>query len=137
MSRGMRTKDITYATGGAAAADLVAAEYVVLAPGARALIPTTLNGEDLEMADNQVGLVLSRSGLAYKHGVSVLNAPGVIDPDYKGTIGVILHNSSTEEFTVESGDRIAQIMLTNFTRIWGAKVEVKVRGAGGYGSTGK
>ena len=137
MSRGYRSKNIFYATKGSAAADLEAAEEVIIPAGGRALVPTPLQGSDLELGDNKVGLIMPRSGLAFHHGITVLNAPGVIDSDYTGTIGVILYNTSDKDFKVELGDRIAQLMVTSYNVIWGSKFGTKDRGDGGYGSTGK
>lgn len=109
---------------------------VVLQPGAYQLIPTGLfaalpPGTELQ--------VRPRSGLAFKHGVTVLNAPGTIDADYRGEIGVLLINHGTQPFTVENGDRIAQLVLAKYERIvWKATEALPetTRGTGGFGSTG-
>ena len=128
----------THATDGAAGADLRAwlpEGAVALAPGARALIPTGLRimlppGTELQ--------VRSRSGLALRHGVTVLNAPGTIDADYRGEVGVILMNAGRSPFTVASGDRIAQAVLAPVIRADWAEgaLDATARGAGGFGSTG-
>ncbi|MBK9371935.1 MAG: dUTP diphosphatase [Deltaproteobacteria bacterium] len=131
-----------YATVGAAGLDLRAAvvEPVVLAPGARTLVPT---GLILHIPEGHEGQIRARSGLAYKHGVTVLNGPGTIDADYRGEVKVLLVNLGAEPFTVARGDRIAQLVLARFARA--ALVELDLaeteaqktaRGAGGFGSTG-
>ena len=131
-----------YATDGAAGLDLRAAvvEPLVLAPGARALVPT---GLILHIPEGHEGQIRARSGLAYKHGVTVLNGPGTIDADYRGEVKVLLVNLGAEPFTVARGDRIAQLVLARFARA--ALVELDLaeteaqktaRGAGGFGSTG-
>lgn len=137
MARGMRESNVTYATRGSAAADLVAAEATVVPAGERVLVHTTLTGEELELEASTAALVMPRSGLAHSNGITVLNSPGLIDPDYRGIIGVILYNTSGEEFVINAGDRIAQLMVVPFKRIYGAKVSNRERGAGGYGSTGR
>ncbi len=131
-----------YATEGAAGLDLRAAvvEPLVLAPGARALVPT---GLILHIPEGHEGQIRARSGLAYKHGVTVLNGPGTIDADYRGEVKVLLVNLGAEPFTVARGDRIAQLVIARFARA--ALVELDLaeteaqktaRGAGGFGSTG-
>ena len=131
-----------YATEGAAGLDLRAAvvEPLVLAPGARALVPT---GLILHIPEGHEGQIRARSGLAYKHGVTVLNGPGTIDADYRGEVKVLLVNLGAEPFTVARGDRIAQLVLARFTRaalvaLTSAEPEAQktARGAGGFGSTG-
>jgi len=112
-------------------------ERVVLAPGERALIPTGLR---LEIPSGYEGQVRPRSGLALKRGLTVLNAPGTIDADYRGDVGIILVNLSQEEQRIEPGDRIAQLLFAPVTR--GELVEVEFlgdseRGSGGFGSTGE
>lgn len=129
-----------YQTPGAAAVDLLAAvsEPVELPPGGRALIPT---GICIALPPGYEAQVRPRSGLALKHGVTVLNSPGTIDSDYRGEIGVILINHGAEPFTVAHGERIAQMVVAPVTRIvWqsvGAALPETGRGAGGFGSTGK
>lgn len=129
-----------YQTPGSAAVDLLAAvaEPVDLAPGARALIPT---GICIALPPGYEAQVRPRSGLALKHGITVLNAPGTIDSDYRGEIGVILINHGTEPFTIAHGERIAQMVVAPVTRIvWqsvGSALPETGRGAGGFGSTGK
>lgn len=133
--RGYRSVTLTYATAGSAGLDLKAAKDMVIPGGGRALVPT---GETVELDDNAVGLVCSRSGLAWEHGVVVLNAPGVIDPDYKGELLVILHNTTNVDYAVSKGDRIAQLVITPFKRLYGAQTaSSSPRGDGGLGSTGK
>ncbi|MEQ1888953.1 MAG: dUTP diphosphatase [Alphaproteobacteria bacterium] len=129
-----------YATPGAAGLDLCAAvgenDPLVLAPGERALIPT---GLAMALPPGYEAQVRPRSGLALKHGVTVLNAPGTIDCDYRGEVGVILLNTGRAAFTIARGDRIAQMVIAPVTQ---AKfIEVgdlpdTLRGAGGFGSTG-
>lgn len=129
-----------YETDGAAGMDLVAAiasdEPLVLAPGARVLVPT---GLAIALPRGFEAQVRPRSGLAAKNGVTVLNTPGTIDSDYRGEVKVILINHGSEAFTVTRGTRIAQMVLAPVTR--GAFNEVAsldatTRGAGGFGSTG-
>jgi len=96
------------ASAGAAGADLMAAEAMVLAPGARALVPT---GFAIALPEGMEAQVRPRSGLALRHGVTVLNAPGTIDADYRGEIGVILINHGDADFPIERGDRIAQLVI--------------------------
>jgi len=132
-----------YATEGAAGADLRAnfaegaREGIVLAPGARALVPTGLSMAIPEGFEVQIR---PRSGLALKHGVTLVNAPGTIDSDYRGPVGVILANFGSEAFHVTHGERIAQMVVAPVTR--GAFAEVTsledtARGQGGFGSTGR
>lgn len=127
-----------YATADSAGLDLVAAvaDPVVLPPGGRALIPT---GLALALAPGFEAQVRPRSGLALKHGVTVLNTPGTIDADYRGEVGVILMNHGTEPFAVGRGDRVAQLVLARCERIaWAPtdRLPDTARGAGGFGSTG-
>ncbi|MBM2575749.1 dUTP diphosphatase [Jannaschia sp. Os4] len=128
----------SYATEGAAGADLRAwlpDGPVTLAPGARALIPTGLR---IMLPPDTELQVRPRSGLALRHGVTVANAPGTIDADYRGELGVILMNAGDAPFTVESGDRIAQGVLAPVVRAAWAEgaLDATARGAGGFGSTG-
>ena len=109
-----------YATVQSAAVDLLAAvtEGVVLAPGARTLIPT---GLAIALPDGYEAQVRPRSGLAFKNGITLLNTPGTIDADYRGEIGIILTNLGQEDFTVERGMRIAQMLIAPVTRLtWNA-----------------
>ncbi len=127
-----------YATDGAAAFDLLAAVAgpITLAPGKRALVPT---GLAFAIPAGFEGQVRPRSGLAAKNGVTVLNAPGTIDADYRGEVQVILINHSDVPFTVERGMRIAQFLLAPVTRAAltpVASLGETARGAGGFGSTG-
>jgi dUTP pyrophosphatase len=110
---------------------------ITLAPGARALIPTGLR---LEIPAGYEGQVRPRSGLALKQGLTVLNAPGTIDADYRGDVGVILINLSVEQQSIEHGDRIAQLLFAPVTQArWEEVGELgdSHRGTGGFGSTGK
>jgi len=111
-------------------------ENIILKPMERAIVPT---GLFLELPIGTEAQVRPRSGLAAKKGITVLNAPGTVDADYRGEVGVILVNLSTEVFIVENGERIAQLVIAKHKRAeW---IEVKTlsetkRGAGGFGSTG-
>ena len=112
-------------------------ESVTLRPLERAMIPTGLFVELPEGCEMQIR---PRSGLAAKHGITVLNSPGTIDADYRGEIKVILVNLSNEPFTIESGERIAQMVVARYEQIEWQPVEelgATERGAGGFGSTGK
>ncbi len=127
-----------YQSEGASGADLKARldRDVVLAPGSRALIPTGLR---LQIPRGLEAQVRPRSGLAARHGISVLNSPGTIDSDYRGEVQVILVNLGQEEFRVRSGDRIAQIVFSPVVRVAfrrEASVDETARGSGGFGSTG-
>jgi len=128
-----------YATEGAAGADLCAAlsTPLVLAPGGRSLVPT---GIRLAIPNGYEGQVRPRSGLALKHGITVLNSPGTIDSDYRGEVGVILINHGSNEYTIRSGDRIAQLIIAPVVQgtfiATGAVTETS-RGSGGFGSTGR
>lgn len=127
-----------YATADAAGMDLVAAvtKPVTLAPGERGLVPT---GLAIALPAGFEAQVRPRSGLALKHGVTLLNSPGTIDADYRGEIGVILVNLGQAPFTVERGTRIAQMVVAPVTRVsWAetATLPETARGAGGFGSTG-
>jgi dUTP pyrophosphatase len=111
-------------------------EPVTLQPLERAMIPTGLFVELPEGCEMQIR---PRSGLAAKHGITVLNSPGTIDADYRGEIKVILVNLSNEPFTIEAGERIAQMIVARYEQIeWEAAEELSSteRGAGGFGSTG-
>ncbi len=127
-----------YATEHSAGMDILAAVEtdMTLEPGARALIPS---GIAIALPSGFEAQVRPRSGLALKHGITVLNAPGTIDADYRGEIGVILINLGQEPFTVSRGDRIAQMVIAPHTHAAWRPVEAlsaSVRGEGGFGSTG-
>ena len=129
-----------YQTADAAGFDLVAAVQdnasVTIAPGARALIPT---GLIFELPRGMEAQVRPRSGLAVKHGVTVLNSPGTIDADYRGEVAVILINHGTDLFVVARGERIAQMIVAPVARAKlreAKKLTATKRGSGGFGSTG-
>lgn len=125
-----------YETAGAAGMDLRATEAVTLKPGARHLVPTGLS---IALPEGFEAQVRPRSGLAVKHGVTVLNSPGTIDCDYRGEIKVPLINHGQDEFVIARGDRIAQMVIAPVTRIVWTEVETldeTARGAGGFGSSG-
>lgn len=128
-----------YMSEGAAGCDLLAAvrEDVVLAPGARALISA---GFSLALPQGFEAQVRPRSGLALKHGITLLNSPGTIDADYRGPVAVILINHGDEPFTIRRGDRIAQMIIAPVQRARLIEVdalEPTERGRGGFGSTGQ
>tara|TARA_R110002020_G_scaffold399971_1_gene609829 strand:- start:62313 stop:62768 length:456 start_codon:yes stop_codon:yes gene_type:complete len=130
-----------YETAGSAGMDVRAAvpegEPMVLAPGARAMVPTGLSVAIPEGYEIQVR---PRSGLAAKHGLTCLNTPGTIDSDYRGEIKVILINLGAEPFTIARGERIAQLVLAPVTQLAWAEtdsLDATSRGAGGFGSTGR
>lgn len=125
-----------YATDGAAGMDVLAAEDVTLAPGTRHAVAT---GLALAIPPGYEVQVRPRSGLALKHGISVPNAPGTIDSDYRGELRVILINHGAEPFAVRRGDRVAQLVLAPVVRARWLEVEdldETARGEGGFGSTG-
>jgi dUTP pyrophosphatase len=128
-----------YETSHAAGMDLRAflSEPIVLKANTRAIIST---GLFMEIPVGFEAQVRPRSGLAFKHGITVLNSPGTIDADYRGEIKVLLINFGTEDFEIKSGERIAQMVIAKHeTAIWEITTELSEtnRGAGGYGSTGK
>jgi len=130
-----------YATDGAAGADLRAnfadGTGLTLAPGARALVPT---GLAMAIPEGHEVQIRPRSGLALKHGVTLVNAPGTIDSDYRGPVGVILVNLGQEAFHVAHGERIAQMVVAPVTRgvfFETATLDETARGARGFGSTGR
>ena len=128
----------SYATQGSAGADLHAAisEDIVLKPGERALIPS---GFKMAIGAGYEAQVRPRSGLALRHGVTVLNSPGTIDADYRGEVGVVLINLGSEEFTVRRGDRVAQIVIGRVANADWQETKTLAqteRGASGFGSTG-
>jgi len=128
-----------YASELAAGADLRAAitEDVVLEAGDYQLIPT---GFSMALAVGYEAQIRPRSGLAYKHGITVLNSPGTIDADYRGEVGIILINHGREPFTIQRGDRIAQMIIASFVQgsfqVVESLNETK-RGTGGFGSSGQ
>ncbi len=128
-----------YAKPGDAGCDLIASADVTLAPGGgRALVPT---GLAVAIPDGFAGFVQPRSGLAYKHGVTVLNSPGLIDSGYRGELKVLLVNTDpTEPFEVIRGERIAQLVIQAVEQVAFVEVDTlpdSARGAGGFGSTGR
>jgi dUTP pyrophosphatase len=130
-----------YQTDHAAGLDLLAAvpadAPLTLPPGGRALVPTGLS---IALPPGTEAQVRPRSGLAFKHGVTVLNAPGTIDADYRGEVAVLLVNHGASAFTVARGERIAQLVIAKVARAaWQpvAELPATVRGSGGFGSTGR
>jgi len=131
-----------YKTSGAAGMDLAAclAAPLTIAPGGTGRVPTGLR---IALPPGHEGQVRPRSGLAARHGVTVLNAPGTIDEDYRGEVQVLLVNHGSEAFTIESGDRIAQLIVAPTTQVTVEAVEEEAalggteRGGGGFGSTGR
>ncbi|GAA2414196.1 dUTP diphosphatase [Nonomuraea africana] len=127
-----------YAHPGDAGADLLAAEDVELLPGERAMVGT---GIAIALPDGYAAFVHPRSGLAVKHGVTLVNAPGTVDAGYRGEIKVTLINTDTKEaFRLRRGDRIAQLVIQRVERASFYEVDRlpgSVRGAGGFGSTGR
>ena len=121
-----------------AALDLHADERLVLGPGERASVST---GIAIALPDGHAGLVLPRSGLAERHGVALVNAPGLIDPGYRDELRVLLLNTDHHEaLTVVAGDRIAQLLVVPFARLQPAEAPLlpeTARGTGGFGSTGR
>lgn len=129
-----------YQSAGAAGLDLVAAVAddapLTVAPGARVQVPT---GLQIALPAGTEGQVRPRSGLAAKHGLTVLNAPGTIDADYRGEVGVLLVNLGAEPVTIARGDRIAQLVVAPVLQVVIEEADTlpdTVRGAGGFGSTG-
>ena len=130
-----------YETAGSAGMDLRAAladdQPMTLAPGARALVPTGLK---IALEAGYEAQVRPRSGLALKHGITCLNAPGTVDSDYRGEVGVILANLGSESFVIRRGERIAQMIIARYAQATMVEVEAldeTARGAGGFGSTGR
>lgn len=128
-----------YATALAAGMDLRAnlEQPVVLKPLERALVPT---GIHMQLPEGYEAQIRPRSGLAIKHGIGIVNSPGTIDADYRGEIRVILVNLSNEDFIVQDGERICQMVVAPHARVDWEQVEVldeTERGAGGFGHTGK
>ena len=128
-----------YATSLSAGMDIRAnlEKPVVLNPMERKIIPTGLY---IALPEGYEAQLRPRSGLAIKHGITLLNTPGTIDADYRGEIGVIMANLSTEPFTINDGERICQMVIASYTQVSWTPVEVldqTERGAGGFGHTGK
>ncbi len=128
----------TYATNQSAGMDLCAAieEAIEIGPGERMLIPTGLS---MALPDGYEAQIRPRSGLAIKNGVTVLNAPGTVDADYRGEIKVALINMGQDDFTIERGMRIAQMVIAKYEQVeWNLveSLDETERGAGGFGSTG-
>ena len=125
-----------YATSGAAGMDVVSAEDVTIAPGARHPVATGLS---MAIPQGYEIQVRPRSGLAFKHGITVPNTPGTIDSDYRGELKVLLINHGTEDFPIARGDRVAQLVLAPVVQAGWVEVDeldATERGAGGFGSTG-
>jgi dUTP pyrophosphatase len=126
-----------YASVGAAGLDLRAARAHVLEPGRRTLVGT---GFAIALPPSCEGQIRPRSGLAARHGVTVLNAPGTVDPDYRGEVKVLLINLGQDPVEIAAGDRIAQLVVAPIARLELVEVEElpeTTRGAGGFGSTGR
>jgi dUTP diphosphatase len=127
----------TRAHAGDAGVDLHALDEATLAPGERAAIPT---GIAVEIPAGHAGLVLPRSGLALRHGIALVNAPGLIDSGYRGEVRVLLLNTDrAAPFRINSGDRIAQLVVVrveNMSIVEAQELSVSARGAGGFGSSG-
>jgi len=126
-----------YATAGAAGCDLCSTENVTVGPLATALVPT---GIFLEVPMGFEAQIRTRSGLALKQGLVVLNSPGTIDSDYRGEVKVIIYNASNEWKKINAGDRIAQMVIARVEHALFEEVEElsdTARGSGGFGSTGK
>ena len=125
-----------YETEGAAGLDLRSAEALTLEPGARAAAPT---GIALALPPRHEGQVRPRSGLARRHGVTVLNAPGTVDEDFRGEVMVLLVNHGAEPHAIERGERIAQLVVAPVTRVGleEAELDDTPRGEAGFGSTGR
>jgi dUTP pyrophosphatase len=130
-----------YQSAHAAGLDLLAAvpedEPLILAPGARAQVPTGLT---IALPPGYEAQIRPRSGLAARHGVTVLNAPGTVDADYRGEIGVLLINHGDAPFAIRRGERIAQMVIASVTRVElvpASSLPATDRGSGGFGSTGR
>ncbi len=128
----------TYQTAHSAGMDLRANldEPITLKPLQRVLVPTGLY---IALPEGHEAQIRPRSGLAYKHGISIVNSPGTIDADYRGEVKILLVNLSDQDFVVESGERIAQMVVAKYERVLWIEAETLAetgRGAGGYGSTG-
>jgi dUTP pyrophosphatase len=121
-----------YQTIGSAGLDLHSIEAVVLTPGQRKLVGTGLT---INLPAGTEGQIRPRSGLAFKHGITVLNSPGTIDEDYKGELKVLLYNAGDSTFSVEKGDRIAQLVVNQVFKLTGFGLD-NTREDKGFGSTG-
>jgi dUTP pyrophosphatase len=129
--------DLAYKHPGDAGVDLASTVQKTLKPGERGLFPA---GIKVALPSHIVMMICSRSGLALKHGVSVANAPGIIDAGYRGEIGVILQNLGQEDYTIHVGDRIAQAVFVPYAPaqfIYTDDLPISGRGTGGFGSTGR
>jgi len=125
-----------YQSNGSSGLDLCTVENVTIWPGTRKLVSC---GLAMELPSNLEGQIRPRSGLAFKHGITVLNTPGTIDSDYRGELKVLLHNAGEQEMTFQPGDRIAQLVIMPIVKInpmLSEDLSETVRGAGGFGSTG-
>tara|TARA_B100000700_G_scaffold289733_1_gene347304 strand:+ start:2206 stop:2643 length:438 start_codon:yes stop_codon:yes gene_type:complete len=134
-----KVKSPSYKTAGSSGMDLMAftESPVKIPPGTSALVPTGLS---IAIPDDTEIQIRPRSGLAAKSNISVLNTPGTIDSDYRGEIKIILYNHSNSEFTVNNGDRVAQMVLMPVLKVDFEEVSelpITIRGSGGFGSTGK
>jgi dUTP pyrophosphatase len=128
-----------YQTGQSAGMDLYAflEKEINLASGERVLVPT---GIHIELPQGYEAQIRPRSGLAFKHGIGMVNAPGTIDADYRGDIGVLLINHGKEDFVIKSGERIAQMVIAKYEQVTWVQTEEldsTERGSGGFGHTGK
>ena len=129
-------RTLSYATRGSACFDLKSSEDAIICLGERKLIDVGIQLE-IPIAADIVLMICSRSGLANKHGVFVLNSPGIVDSDYVGPIKVLLCNFGEDEFEIKKGDRIAQMMLLRVVKPNNIAVGTQTRGDCGFGSTGK
>lgn len=128
--------ELSYAHEGDAGMDLRSAEDAVILPGGRETIGT---GIHIELPKGTVGYVMPRSGLAAKHGITVLNSPGVVDEGYRGEIKATIHNAGFAPFEIRKGDRIAQLVVAPYAKVFPELVESlseTERGNNGFGSTG-
>jgi len=122
-----------YQTIGSAGLDLHSIEALVLEPGKRKLVGTGLT---INLPEGTEGQIRPRSGLAFKYGITVLNSPGTIDEDYKGELKVLLYNTGDSTFSIEKGDRIAQLVVNQVYKLSGLALD-NTREDNGFGSTGK
>jgi len=125
-----------YQTDGAAGLDLTACENMVIPAGERRIVSS---GIAIQLPEGHEGQVRPRSGLSFKYGITVLNSPGTIDEDYRGEVKTILYNSGKEDFHINVGDRIAQLIVSPVTKVKSIDVtelDETNRGTGGFGSTG-